>query len=414
MMLARALALASGFAFSLVLAHRFGASKEADAFFMAMFVPNAVAALLWVQVPSALIPAYVAAADRDALLRRALWICAGIGAGAAAAIAAGAGPLVDALAPGFDEAQRRVTVDMTRVLAAAALLAAIGGAMRAALNANGTFFITEFDRVVGHGVTIAVMLAAAPRFGVLAAAIGVTAGTAARAAVLAVAGARWIRRGPPAGSGRFVGALGLLILGELFHHVNHGVGRFYASDLGESAVAYLGYADRVAALAPFLVFGAVGFALAPRFSELAAAGRREEFARRAATAMRLSVAVGLPLAIVLIVAAEPILTLLFVRGEFTPEDAHACAPVLWGYAPGLLGAGTFVMVQAYAALGALRRLVPVFAAASALNAAGTAWLAPRYGAAGIALAFGATTALAFAVGAARLRNIALGPATAKP
>lgn len=407
MMLARALALASGFAFTLVLAYVFGASREADAFFMALFLPNAVAALLWVQVPSALIPAYMAAPDRDALMRRALATCAWIGGAASLAIAAGAGLIANLMAPGFGAEQRDLTAAMIRILAVSALLASLGGAIRAALNANRTFFITEFDRVVGHGVTIVVIVLAAPRLGILAAAIGVLAGTAARTIVLAFAGARWIRGGRATNTGNFAGALGLLVLGEIFHHVNHGVGRYLAGGLGESAVAYLGYADRVAALAPFLVFGAVGFALAPRFSELAAAGRREEFARQATAAMRLSMAVGLPLAVVLIVGAEPILTLLFVRGEFTAEDARACAPVLWGYAPGLLGAGTFVMVQAYAALGRMARLVPIFAAAAALNAAGAAWLAPRTGAAGIALAFGVSTALAFAAGAAQLRRLAL-------
>jgi peptidoglycan biosynthesis protein MviN/MurJ (putative lipid II flippase) len=232
---------------------------------------------------------------------------------------------------------------------------------------------------------------------------GLALGAAVRLAVVTLPAAR---RAPslaapaPAGAlGRFGASLALLLSCELFHHLNHAVGRRLASGLGESAVSSLAYADRVVALGPFLVFGAVGWALAPRLSEDAAAGRREAFARTAAAGLRLSLLVGLPLAIVLAAAAEPLLSWLFVGGRFGPEDARRCAPVLQAYAPALAGAGTFVLVQAYAALGRLGSLAPVFAGGALLNALlATRW-APTWGAPGIALAFALSTAGCFAVGA---------------
>lgn len=409
LMSARLLALGSGFAFSIVLAHRFGASGEADVFFLALFLPNALAALFLAQVPAALIPAYTAAgADRRGLLRAALHLATALAGGLVLAGALLSDPLAAWLAPGFNAAQREQASTFLAVLMAIVLVAAIVGALRGMLNAEGVFFITEFEKLVGHAVAIGIVLIGAARWGIAAAVWGVVAAGVARVLVVALPARRFVRG--PTGSPRpalrgFAGAFVLLVVCELFHHVNHGVGRALATQIGESAVSYLSYADRVAALAPYLVFGAVGWAMAPRLSRLAAAGQREAFAQTAFSGLRLSLLIGLPMAVFLIAAAEPLTILIFVRGEFTLQDARACAPVLQAYAPGLVGAGGFILLQAFVALRKLGRLIPVFAVGAVANfLMARAWI-PALGTAGIALAFAVTTAGCFAVGLFVLRRL---------
>ncbi len=55
--------------------------------------------------------------------------------------------------------------------------------------------------------------------------------------------------------------------------------------------------------------------------------------------------IGVPAALALAVLAEPLLTTLFHRGEFTARDVAMSAASLRAYAPGLLG---FILVKVLA------------------------------------------------------------------
>ena len=69
-------------------------------------------------------------------------------------------------------------------------------------------------------------------------------------------------------------------------------------------------------------------ALMPRMSAAAAAGRHEEVVEDLAKGVRTTVAMLAPIAVVFVFLAGPTLTALFARGNFSPEDAQAGAPVL--------------------------------------------------------------------------------------
>ncbi len=124
-------------------------------------------------------------------------------------------------------------------------------------------------------------------------------------------------------TGGFIG-LGLMQITTL-------VNMRFASQLGEGAISYIYWADRLLELPLSLVSVSLGTALLPT---LAAMWSRNEGQRLSETThfyLRLNLFVAIPSALGLYFLAHPIVELLFQRGQFTAEDTLATASVVQIY-----------------------------------------------------------------------------------
>lgn len=134
------------------------------------------------------------------------------------------------------------------------------------------------------------------------------------------------------------------------------------------AVSFLYYADRISQLPLGIVGAAVGTALLPVLSRQVRAGQRLQAHRTTNRAIELSLALTLPAATGLAVAAHPIVQTLFARGAFDATQASATADALAAYAFGL---PAYVLVKVFApgffARGDTATPVKVGLAAVALN-----------------------------------------------
>lgn len=109
-----------------------------------------------------------------------------------------------------------------------------------------------------------------------------------------------------------------------------------------SGVSYIYYADRISEL-PLAVIGiAVGTALLPMLSRQIREGKREESFHSQNRAMELALFLSLPAAVALLMIAQPIITVMFERGEFTAADTTATFHTLMAFAVGL---PAFVLVK---------------------------------------------------------------------
>ncbi len=113
----------------------------------------------------------------------------------------------------------------------------------------------------------------------------------------------------------------------------------------EGAIALLNFADRLYQLPLGLIGVAVGVAMLPRLSRLVQA--EDEAGARGALdeAVNLSMAFTLPAAAAIIAMPAFMLDALFVRGEFTPQNAVDCAKALVHYG---WGVPAFVLAKIYA------------------------------------------------------------------
>ncbi|MBC7370033.1 MAG: murein biosynthesis integral membrane protein MurJ [Bdellovibrionaceae bacterium] len=125
----------------------------------------------------------------------------------------------------------------------------------------------------------------------------------------------------------------------------------YASGLGDGAISYIYWADRLLELPLSLVAVSLGAALLPSLSGMWARGERARMASTANYYLRLNLFIAVPAALGLYVLALPIVEVLFMRGRFTMQDAEATAAVLRIYAVLLIFASAVrVLVPSYYAI----------------------------------------------------------------
>ena len=110
------------------------------------------------------------------------------------------------------------------------------------------------------------------------------------------------------------------------------------------SISYLYYADRLNQLPLSTVGIAVGTALLPMLSRAIGGGKTDESKALFNRALETVLFLGLPAATALLILAGIIIDVLFVRGRFGVEDASATAFVLQGYSIGL---PAYIAVKVY-------------------------------------------------------------------
>jgi putative peptidoglycan lipid II flippase len=149
--------------------------------------------------------------------------------------------------------------------------------------------------------------------------------------------------------------VGLLMLPAIFgsavYQINIFISTLLASFLPEGSVSFLYYADRVVEL-PLGVFAiAIGTAALPSFSEQVSKGNFGELKKTLSFSLRLMLFITIPASIALIVLREPIVSVLFQRGEFDHRSTILTAQALLCYTVGLWAFSTVrVVVAAFYAL----------------------------------------------------------------
>jgi putative peptidoglycan lipid II flippase len=125
------------------------------------------------------------------------------------------------------------------------------------------------------------------------------------------------------------------ILGAGVYHLNIFADMVIASFLDSGSISYLYYADRLQQLPLGVVGIAVGTALLPLLSRSLVAKRYEEVNNSFNRALEACLLLAMPAATALIIAAKPIIMGLFNYGEFTMADTSVTSLVLTCYALGL-------------------------------------------------------------------------------
>ncbi len=120
---------------------------------------------------------------------------------------------------------------------------------------------------------------------------------------------------------------------------------FIASFLVTGSISWLYYSDRLLEF-PLGLFGiAIATVILPTLSRNHVTKDPRSFSNNMDWAVRMVTALGLPAAVGLALMAEPILTVIFQRGEFTPQTAEFASYSLTAYAFGLW---FFMLVKVFA------------------------------------------------------------------
>lgn len=257
--------------------------------------------------------------------------------------------LVSAMAAGFiGDTRFDMAVDFGRIAFPYVLFISLGALFSGVLNATGRFAAAAAAPVLLN-IILSVAMIGAAKLGLAVDRALIWAVPLAGIAQLAVV---W-RAAAKAGFGlrpripkftpelkRLLILAGPAALAGGVVQINLLIGRQVASFSQEGALQYLNLADRLYQLPLGVVAIAIGIVLLPDLSRRLQAGdgdgARDAYNRAFEFALLLTV----PAAVALMVIPEPLISFLFQRGAFTPEDAHktSFAVAIYG-----LGLPAFVM-----------------------------------------------------------------------
>ncbi|MEO8902759.1 MAG: murein biosynthesis integral membrane protein MurJ [Polyangiaceae bacterium] len=386
-----------------------------DAFFVAFLIPNVLRQLLAEgAVQNAVLPvlAKIRERDGDDAARRFFRAARGLSLSILFLVSVlgvvFAPQLVALFADGYKSypGQFERTVTLTRWIFPYIFFMGTAALGVAALNTYQRFVATSFAPALLNVSFIALGLGL-PRF---LGAHGYDPALALAVAVLAGGALQMIAQWPSLKAIGFFGAptlelghpgvrealrrMGPVLIGMGVYYVDVVIARRFLSQLGPGSQSYFGWALRLCDFPQGIFIMALQTAALPSLARLAARGDQEELSRTFAFGMRLTLFVALTATALLVSLAEPIVILLFQRGEFDVESVHGTARALMAQGLGIwLVAGVRQLVSVYFALGDTRTPVIVAATDLCVFVVLALLLRGRFGHVGIGLAVTGSSAV---------------------
>lgn len=266
--------------------------------------------------------------------------------------------LMHVLAPGFEDVpgKEALTIELARITFPYVVLICLAALLSGVLNGLDRFAAAAAAPLVFNGVSIAAMLALTPYVPTVGHALswGVTVSGVLQLALLAWAVRRAgmaLRIPRPRMTPRMRTLLRRMapgLVGAGVTQLNLSVDIWIVSWLPPGSASLLYYADRVNQLPLGVIGTAIGTALLPLLSRQARSGQAAEAVATLNRAVEVTLVLTLPAALALAVAGQPIMLVLFSRGAFDAGAAMLSAQSLAAYA---LGLPAFVL---------LKVLVPAF------------------------------------------------------
>ncbi len=342
----------------MAIAHSFGASPAADAFWVAFKIPNFLRRLFaegsFVQAFVPILTEYKQKPRAEMLdfISHVLGTLAIILLVLTLVAMLTAPWLIKVVAPGFAESGARygLATDMLRVTFPYIFFISLTAFVAAILNSYGYFASTAFAPVLLNLCLIA---------GAWYGAKQVSVGVMALAWSVCVAGvvqllfllfflwrlriSCWPRWGwHHSGVRRLLDLMLPTLLGSSASQVNLLVDNILASLLQVGSVSWLYYADRLSQF-PLGIFGvAIATVILPHLSQHYVTSDEQRFSASIDWALRLVLLIACPAALALGMLSEPIMLTLFNYGHFSGHDAQMAARALLAFAPGL---AAFMLVK---------------------------------------------------------------------
>ncbi len=272
-----------------------------------------------------------------------------------------------ALAVGEFDAKTRLMLELLRVMFPYMLLVCVAAVFMGVLNARGHFFIPALGATLLNVVMITSVLVAAPRFGptldtqIFALAVGVLVAGVAQAAFqlpsLRREGWRlaWVTPWQNDTVRQVVSRMVPGMIGVAAFQMNVTLVQLVSFWVDPVIVASFSYAVRLMEL-PQGVFGiSLATYLLTSLSGLAAEKKLPEFRATLGQGLGYLVVINGLATVLLMTLAEPMVRLLFERGQFGPASTERAAEALLALAPGLVAFSMVnILARAFYALGDTR------------------------------------------------------------
>ena len=395
------------FLVSVLLAGRFGAGAQLDAFFLARRTTVGFADMIRKLVVQVVMPSVVARVDRGGALSihglpRRMYAFVGVFLGVTAVGMLIPSLLVTLFAPGFTGVRHDLTATMMQIMMPLLPLSVVGSLLVAVLQANRRYWVSEGNNLIQRGMLVAVLAVAVPPLGIVAGAWTMLVAGIVGFAILIAGSWSIVRRHPsellrrekaseprdtesdvPSVGGGVAAAVVLNVYLQLTSLFDFAA----ASMVPEGGVAALEYGARLVTLIPGLLMSSLSTVMLPELIREMQLKVRDP--KVLARYQRLVIFAQVPISIGMMLGADIIVRTLFGRGAFGDDSIALASGACQGYALAqvFLAPMTAITSAIYAdprksclrdlsiiAIGGLvMRAVAIWIGASLAGAPGIAW-----------------------------------------
>jgi putative peptidoglycan lipid II flippase len=263
------------------------------------------------------------------------------------------------VAPGFadDPAKTRLTIELMRVMLPSVVIFGISGIAMGVLNSHQSFFIPALAPSMYQLGMIFGILALAPRMGIFGLAWGVVIGASLHLLmqipfIIRLRGHYYATFGIKNPDVFEVARLmGPRLLGVAVVQLNFLVNTRLASYMAEGSVTAIVLAFSLMLMPQAAIAQSIAIAALPTFSAQVALGKLDQMRITLAASLRGVLLLSIPATMGLVLLRNPIITLLYQRGEFSEYSTELVSWALLWYAVGLVGhAVVEIMARSFFAL----------------------------------------------------------------
>lgn len=339
-----------GFARDMVLASSYGAGVVSDSYLMALNIPTIVFVMISTALATSFIPMFTEiekSKSREDALKFTSNVITLVALVSIVIMVLGViftEPLVKMFAIGFEGERLRLTTQFTRLFMLGIGCVGITYIVKSYLEINNRFVVTGL-MPLPYNTLILISIVLSVKYGTKTLAVGTFIALISQLLVqLPFAFKEGFRYKPTLNLKdenlkRMATLIAPIILGASVTQLNTLIDRNLASTLAEGSLSAMNYAYKLNIFVTGLFIASITSVVYPLFARLTSENNIEKLKDSVATSINSVLLIIMPVSIGALVLAEPIVTVLFERGEFKHEDTLVTAGVLACYAVGMLAIG---------------------------------------------------------------------------
>ncbi|HSQ90362.1 murein biosynthesis integral membrane protein MurJ [Romboutsia sp.] len=339
-----------GFGRELALASAYGASGTSDAFLVAMNIPAVIFTAIGTSLGTAFIPLYCDVNSKQGekgsikFTNNVFNIIAIICLGVSIIGAIFTPQIVKLFAVGFEGETLKQAIYFTRIVILGMVFLGMNYIMTAFLQVKENFIIPGLMPIPNNMIiiiTIFISTKISPYLLPWGALIGLAAQFLFQ---LPFAVKKGYRYKPCANIKdehlkKMLWLVGPVLIGVAVNQVSTIVDRTIASTLVEGSISALNYANKLNQFVMGMFIVSISAVIYPMLSKLSTENNKEKFNKSISTAANTVILLVIPISVGAIILANPIVKLLFQRGEFDARATQMTAIALIFYSIGLIGFG---------------------------------------------------------------------------
>jgi putative peptidoglycan lipid II flippase len=332
--------VATGIVADAMILNKFGVGKETDALFAAIAVPLVFTRILEIQAPNVLVPVFSSDAARydrekfsyytgNFIVITALILFIFSLAGIAAS-----GFLMSIQVPGFQDSARYLAIGLSKILFWLIFIQGLDTIIKCLLLSQHHFVIASSSKILVNLALVASIIILQSQFSIYAVAIGYIVGSIVSLCMVSsavfIAGIR-IKLVCKINDKQFHHTMKLFALplsGHVFGESKDLFENYIVSFLDSGSLSILRYATRIITAITGVLLGGVVTTTLPLISQSAAHNDYVKMKESFVRALKVIALIAMPVCMWLIFTSKSLLVLLFVRGEFTLNDATLASIII--------------------------------------------------------------------------------------